>query len=1414
MQEKLVAVDYFFEISWEVCNKIGGIHTVLSTKSSFLQKKLNGNYIFIGPDVWRGDTENPEFIEDKSLFTAWREAATLDGLHLRIGKWKIEGYPIAILIDFTPLISQKDAILKELWEKFGLDSISGHWDYVEPVLFGYAVGHLIESFVKFTCSNGERSIAHFHEWMTGSGILYLRDRVPSVATVFTTHATVTGRSLAGNYQPLWRDFEKFDPLAKAREFNVVSKYSLEKLSAEHADVFTTVSEVTARECRKFLGKDADIITPNGFKNSLVPPDDQMQEKRNNGRNRLRKVCQALLDDPPAEDAIFVIHSGRYEMKNKGIDVFIYSMAALKVHPGLKKEVIAFIMVPSNQIGPRHDLRRILEGGTDKRGTDKLLTHYLHDKDYDPIVQKLQAAGLKNDPEDKVKVIFVPSYLNGYDGIFNMPYYDLLAGMDAGVFPAYYEPWGYASMESIAFGIPAITTNLTGYGLWVNDHFQDEKPAIDIVNRDDDNYQQVVDHIAARIVWFSELKESEIVNIKQNARQISSISLWEQLIVHYYNAYDTALKRAEPRISELPSTEVVEAVAPAYKISKVHEPKWKTILVHKNIPQRLSALEEISCNLWWSWNERARNLLCRIDEKLWNKSESNPVHFLEKVSYTRFMELEKDQAFLTELDDIYNSFREYMDAPARDGPRLAYFSMEYGLHNSIPLYSGGLGILAGDYLKEASDSQINMVSVGLLYKFGYFRQQLAVGGEQIASYEPTDFTKIPAKTVKCADGEPLTVSLSFPGRKVTARIWRVDVGRIPLYLLDTDIDENQDQDRSITHHLYGGDLENRFKQEMLLGTGGIRALKALGIEPHIYHCNEGHAAFIGIERLNHYINEHKLVFSEALEVVRASTLFTTHTPVPAGHDSFNENLLRKYISHYPVRLNISWTQFVDLGKIHPEDPHENFSMSYLAANLSQEINGVSLLHGKVSRRIFNDLWKGYLPPELHIGYVTNGIHHDTWTSGIWKDFYRRILGENYTQTQHLPATWNPVLKADSSEIWKIRRYLRHRLVDYIIESTKYKWIKKHESPRYFIKIRERLNPDHLTVGFARRFATYKRAQLLFRDVERLSAIVNHPERPVQFLFAGKAHPNDRQGQEVMKEIITISKRPEFLGKIIFLQNYDMELAQVLVKGVDVWLNTPTRPLEASGTSGMKAAMNGVLNFSVLDGWWLEGYRPGAGWCLPEERIYDIQDFQDELDANMIYNTLEEEIVPMFYDRSKDDIPEKWVQSIKNSITWIVPRFNMRRMLKDYIDKFYKKQYQRSLRIKDNNFALARQLASWKGRMYRSWEGIEVLSMTHPETEGKMLMLGQEHTGEIVLDLKETHASSIGVEQIIIDNRSGNDEIEVIDIQELQLIETNGTVARYRLDIYPTRAGTFSYGIRIFPKHPDLPHRQDMSFVKWI
>jgi phosphorylase/glycogen(starch) synthase len=1414
MSTNLLKPDYIFETSWEICNKVGGIHTVISTKALTLVNEYKSNYILIGPDVWRDTESNPEFVEDAQLFKSWRIKAGEEGLHIKIGRWNIAGNPIAVIVDFQSFTPQKDTIFSTFWETYKLDSLSGQWDYVEPALFGYAAGKVIESFVRFHFTIRDTAVAQFHEWMTGTGLLYLRMNMPQIATVFTTHATVLGRSIAGNQLPLYGAMTSFNPELKASEFNVTAKQSLEKLAAFHANAFTTVSEITGKECTHFLGKDVDVVTPNGFEDSFVPQEVAYTKGRETARSKMKEVAKALFGSI-SDNPLFVGIGGRYEFKNKGIDIFIKSLGELKAKNTFEREVVAFVLIPANHYGPRKDLQGILHHSGEKNDDGKILTHNLHDAEYDPILREINNVGLTN-TDEKVKVIFVPCYLNGDDGIFNLTYYQLLVGLDLSVYPSYYEPWGYTPLESVAFHVPTITTTLAGFGLWVKEYAPSENDAVQVITRTDSNDAEMISVISNSIFTAANLNEAEETAKRERAFETSRIALWTNFIKYYKQAYDIALRHVQEVVVQFtPAKELVEDIPQVDKYHSAYVPKWKRMLINKNIPESLKALEELANNLWWCWNDDAESLFASINTETWIDSGKNPVVFLEQIPYDKMKELEKNRSFMADLEHVHTRFVEYMkEKENRADPKIAYFSMEYGLHASLKIYSGGLGILAGDYLKEGSDLNANMVAVGLLYRYGYFQQVISTSGEQMAFHDSQDFTKIPAIPIRDEQGNWKTVSIVLPGRTLYARIWKVQVGRVDLYLLDTDFEDNIEQDRSITHHLYGGGEENRFKQEILLGIGGIRALRAIGLKLDIYHCNEGHAAFIGVERLFEYIHERNLTFAEALEIVRSSSLFTTHTPVPAGHDSFTEGMLRMYVSHYPGKLKISWEQFMGLGKINATDPNERFSMSFLAANLSQAINGVSRLHGKVSREIFAPMWPGYISEELNVGYVTNGVHFPTWTAVEWKRLYEKYFGADFMNNQLQLDRWNKIYEVPDNEIWQIRNTQRGQMIKYMKEHLRDPAVKNYQNPKYIVDVADRFNKNILTIGFARRFATYKRAHLLFRNLDRLAKIVNNPEMPIQFIFAGKAHPADKAGQDLIKMIVEISKRPEFLGRIVFLQNYNMELASHLVSGVDVWLNTPTRPLEASGTSGEKAVMNGVLHFSVLDGWWAEGYSKDAGWMLPEESAYEDNNAQDELDAETIYGLIESEIAPLYYFRGGDDVPSGWIRFIKNSIAKVASNFTTTRMFTDYINRYYTPLFKRKSEMVKNDFELAKNLSSWKKKVFRSWESIEVLSIKTPDVLKEQIIVGNEYKCEVALDLNELDPEDIGVEFLIVEMLPGEGKTKLYDHKEFKLAGVSGRTAIYEVTLLPLKTGAFEFGIRMFPKNQALPHRQDFSLVKWI
>ena len=847
-----------------------------------------------------------------------------------------------------------------------------------------------------------------------------------------------------------------------------------------------------------------------------------------------------------------------------------------------------------------------------------------------------------------------------------------------------------------------------------------------------------------------------------------------------------------------------------KADYANAPQWKEVNVKSTLPSELKCLDELAHNMWWAWNYEARNMWKSLDSDLYEEVGHNPVMLLDRLSYERKEAIVKDKAIMESVKQVYKKFRDYMDVkPDATRPSVAYFCMEYGINQVVKIYSGGLGMLAGDYMKEASDSNVNMCGVGFLYRYGYFKQTLSMDGQQIAKYDAQNFNSLPVERVLDENGQPMVVDVPYMNYQVHAYVWAMNVGRIKLYLLDTDNDMNSEFDRPITHALYGGDNENRLKQEILLGIGGILTLKKLGIKKEIYHCNEGHAALCNLQRLIDYIKE-GLSFNEALELVRASSLYTVHTPVPAGHDYFDESLFGKYMGGYPQMLGITWDEFIGMGRTNPEDHSERFCMSTFACNTCQEVNGVSKVHGWVSQRMFAPIWKGYYPEESHVGYVTNGVHFPTWTATEWRKVYAKYFDKNYIYDQSNESLWHAIYNVPDAEIWETRMALKKKLVNYIREKFAATWLKNQGDPSRVVALLDSITPNALYIGFCRRFATYKRAHLLFTDLERLSKIVNNPERPVKFIFSGKAHPADGAGQGLIKKIFEISQRPEFLGKIIFLEDYDMQLARRLVSGVDIWMNTPTRPLEASGTSGEKAEMNGVVNLSVLDGWWVEGYREGAGWALKQERTYQNQGYQDQLDAATIYSLLENEILPLYYNRNEQGFSEGWIKTIKNSIATIAPHYTMKRQLDDYYDKFYSKEAANFKKLAANNNRLAKELAAWKETVAERWDAIRVVSKD--DSALSAAETGKEYTLRYVIDEQGLN-DAVGLELISI-KTDKNGEEHIFSKREFKMVGREGNNYTFEATFEPDVAGAFKSCVRMYPKNENLVHREDFCYVKWL
>ncbi len=1388
--------DYIFEVSWEICNKVGGIHTVLSTKARLLQEQWGNRLIMIGPDLPGNITGNIEFIEDVNLFPTWKKHIQKAGMRVRTGRWNIPGNPLVILVDFTPFFQQKNEIFAHFWSKYRLDSLSGQWDYIEPAMFGYAAGKVIEGFHHCHLNATDRIIAQFHEWMTGTGILYLEENIPQVATVFTTHATVCGRAIAGSGRPFYGGFEGFNAEQFTREFNIISKHSLEKIAAETADCFTCVSAFTAKECEKFLGKYPDIITPNGFDLSIVPGPSQYNVRLINARRVLINVASALLGRQQPEDSLLVVKSGRYEYLNKGFNTFVDAISLVNKSKEIKRNILAFIFVPANHTGPRKTLLDNLQAQTPLTPRyGEVLTHNLLGADTDPILNQIRQLQLNNTAiNSNVKIIYAPVYLNGADGVFNLTYYDTLIGFDLAIFPSYYEPWGYTPLESTAFHIPTVSTSVSGFSNAVSKLPAFNGKGLFIVERNDNNEPQAALNIAEIISGFAAATASSVTEARESAAHIAEQFLWDQLLVCYYQAYDLALEKSSQReklFCNKPQAPPVETNTEAVPETK---PLWREINVQPVFPASLEPLQQISRNLWGSWRPEAAALYAYADTTGWNQSKQNPIRLLKTISPDNLLRLEKDTRFLQMMQTVSAKYQKYMQSPDKKDPLIAYFCMEYGLHTNLKLYAGGLGVLAGDFIKTASDNGVNMVAAGLLYKRGYFRQKISPAGDQLAIPDIMEPGDLPVYPVQNNHGEQLNIELTFPGRIVHAAIWKIDVGRVGLYLLDTDLPVNNEEDRLISAQLYSGNPEMRLKQEILLGIGGVKMLNALGIQPDLYHINEGHAAFSILERIRSIMHQIHLSFDEAIEIVKCTTQFTTHTAVPAAKDVFDEILLRTYLAYLAKNFNIDWDILMKLGSSGEDQFPRTFSMMHFAAMLSQGINAVSKQHRSISCNILNPLWKNFKPDELHITGITNGIHLPTWMAPAWQPHWKNIMNSKAHQIS-------------GKTIWDIRKKLKREMCQGILNRQ------QTDMPALIVKnnfLQEDIIQETLVIGFARRFASYKRAWLLFIDIERLTAIVNNTQYPVLFIFAGKAHPNDADGIALLKKVITAINIAPLNTHILFLEDYDMELAAMLTSGVDVWLNTPEHNQEASGTSGMKAVCNGVLHCSPGEGWWAEASVKNAGWTLPFSNNAEQDPYRDQHDASMIYELLEKEIIPLFFKRNAEGLPEKWIDMIKEGFSKITPQFDMNRVITEYILS-YEQLYNRSKLLMAEGYKNTRDLVAWKNRIRSIWHEIHVMTIEVPAN--KFYLQSSEETFQacISLSIGSLQANEIGLE-VVFYNKAQTDRYIAVYELKAELVSANRIT--YSCHIKLPQTGSFVYGFRIFPRHPLLPNRQDFPLMTWI
>ncbi len=856
---------------------------------------------------------------------------------------------------------------------------------------------------------------------------------------------------------------------------------------------------------------------------------------------------------------------------------------------------------------------------------------------------------------------------------------------------------------------------------------------------------------------------------------------------------------------------------------------RTFTVLPNLPSELQGLNQISYNLWWCWNHDAISLFRRIDEVKFEKAEHSPVKLLATIDQDRLEELREDEGFMAHLARVTEALNRYLGAStwfhetyikkdddpeaALDRHRIAYFSAEFGLHESVPIYSGGLGLLAGDHLKSASDLGLPLTGVGLMYREGYFRQYLNVDGWQQERYPENDFFNLPLVAECKPDGSPLLVKISLPGRDVSIRIWKLQVGRVPLYLLDTNIPQNNPDDRQITARLYGGDHDMRIRQEIVLGVGGIRALRALGKMPAVCHMNEGHSAFCGLERIRLMMEEHGLDFAGAREAVAAGTCFTTHTPVPAGNDVFAPQLLQHYFANYQTGLQISWDDFIGLGRQNPRDSNEPFCMTVLAIRLSNISNGVSQLHGRVSRHMWNAIYPNLPETEIPITSITNGVHTRTWMAADFSLLYDRYLGTNWEQRPTDHTIWKKVDNIPNAELWRTHERRRERLVVFARKRLHSQLERRGATPSEIARADEVLDPEALTIGFARRFATYKRGTLIFRNIERLAAILNNKDRPVQIIFAGKAHPRDHGGKELIAEIVHVCRRPEFRRRMVFLEDYDINVARFLVQGVDVWLNNPRRPLEASGTSGMKVCVNGGLNLSILDGWWCEAYTGDNGWAIGAGEEYADNDrtYQDDVESRAIYDILEQEIVPLYYNRSADGLPRGWINYMKNAMKTVCPVFNTHRMVEEYTRVSYVPSALRFSHLAGANLKSATELSTWRRKLMREWPQVRVERI---DADGKDAMhVGAEFDIAARISLGGLTPDDVEVQLFhgIIDNAGEIPQPATIAMSSNG--DHSGSSWSFKGKIRCQSSGHYGYTVRVLPRHANLGNAFEPGLVCW-
>ena len=1229
---------WLFEVSWEVCNKVGGIHTVLTGKAQYALRSFGERYIMVGPYVAQG-RQNWKVANEYVEWQAYLERRY--GVRVYPGRWQVGSEEVAAwLVEFHALLGRKDEIFRELWENFSVDSLWGGWDYIEPAIFGYAAGLVIGSFLEFYYGEevGE-VVAHFHEWLTGAGVLYLRQYKPTVATVFTTHATVVGRAAEGH------------PIAEAPERwaavrGLSAKYTLERAAWQEADVATTVSELVGDEAELYLGRPSDVITPNGWD----MPATLHAEAGKIFLEDLRHIWGLSADVPLR----WLLHSGRPELVNKGTLDILEAIRRYQAAPFSDVGLALLIAMPADVAKPTpHTFHRLW------------VSHELRNPQQNLLYQKLRELALASG--EGIYLAYLPVYLEGQDGVVNVAYYDLLSAVDMTVFPSRYEPWGYTPQESIGVGVPTLSSLQAGYGRWMKAHVRPLSEAFGLIDHQaDDAPAQILSWLYRALRW----DEKTRTRLRYEALQMAAYTTWERFFPLYTEAYEIALRKSRLRQWDY---------KPLSAARPTEERRWGRAFFRPNLPTALSDLNRLAYNLWWSWNPSAQELFSMIDPQAWTEYE-NPIYLLNHTPLSRWNALIEDKPFQTLLSQVIQAFDAYMATPLqKDKPQVLYLCMEYAFMRALPMYSGGLGVLAADYLKELSDQAYPVYAVGLLYRYGYFEQEVTPEGQQVEKQVPLRFSDLPLRPVKTSDGRWVWLEVPLGKETLYLKVWQVDVGRVVLYLLDADLEENKPELRSLTRQLYPAEQEKRLQQEIILGIGAEGLMRRLGLSYDVVHYNEGHPVFHFLAQVE-TMQERGLPLQEAIELSRARTVFTTHTPVPAGHDVFPAEMLHIYLGHYvEKRLGWAWEDFVEKGYM--PSRREEFNLTAFGVWAAARVNAVSQLHAKVTQHLLKPLYPAYLAAEVPVVGITNGVHIPTWCAPIWERT-RRV--------------WEAHLFL-KRELWS---YLQKRLQDTC-------W-----SEAYLEAAQKFLQEDFmeaLVLGFARRLATYKRHKILLES-RRMAQLFE--QYPLRLIVAGKAHPADTAGKEALQALWKKSLEPPFFGKVLFIPGYDLKLARYLVQGVDVWVNMPVYGQEASGTSGMKACLNGVLHLSMPDGWWAEVDAEAAGgWRVPLSPDQSPER-RDPYEALSLAAVIEQEVWPTFAQRDAEGLPQLWIARMEKAQTYVRAHFSTSRMAQQYIALLYEPLAERYARLTEDAFAPLRARVARYERVQKELPHVKVRTLRLP------------------------------------------------------------------------------------------------------